>query len=106
MGALRIMTLLETSPEPSVVGLDVPSSTLELGFVSGKSHKIEVGNVSPTGSGYYVRFDGGKIYVISQSGIDALLKLLTAPPFPATETPSPTPESVSTPTPEIPTPTP
>ncbi len=58
-------------------------------FVSGVSHKIEVGNLTPTSSGYYVRFDGGKIYVIEQSGIDALLNLLTTPPFPATATPSP-----------------
>jgi hypothetical protein len=106
VGALRIVTALETSPEPSVVGLDNPNSTLELRFTNGKSHKIEVGNVSPTGSGYYVRYDGGKVYVISQSGIDALLNLLTAPPYPATPTPSMTPESINTPTPEIPTPTP
>jgi hypothetical protein len=106
VGALRIVTALETSPEPSVVGLDNPNSSLELRFTNGKSHKIEVGNVSPTGSGYYVRYDGGKVYVISQSGIDALLNLLTAPPYPATPTPSMTPESINTPTPEIPTPTP
>jgi len=106
VGALRIVTALETSPEPSAVGLDVPASTLELGFASGKSHKIEVGSVSPTGSGYYVRYDGGKIYILSQSGIDALLNLLTAPPYPATATPSLTPESLSTSAPGIPSPTP
>lgn len=106
VGALRIVTALENSPEPSVVGLDNPASTLELRFTSGKSHKIEVGNVSPTGSGYYVRFDGSKVYVISQSGIDALLNLLTAPPYPATPTPSMTPESINTPSLEVPTPTP
>ena len=60
---------------------------MELGFVNGTSHKIEVGNVTPTSSGYYVRFDGGKIYVIEKSGIDSVLNLLTAPPFPATATP-------------------
>ena len=57
--------------------------------------------MTPTGSGYYVRYDDGKIYVISQSGIDAILKLLNAPPYPATETPNPTTESTSTLTPEI-----
>ena len=65
----------------------VPADTMELGFVNGANHKIEVGNLTPTSSGYYVRFDGGKIYVIEKSGIDALLNLLTAPPFPATATP-------------------
>jgi hypothetical protein len=106
VGALRIVTILETSPELDLLGLSAPSSTIELGFVSGASHKIEVGKKTPTDSGYYVRYDGGKIYVISQSGIDGLLNLLIAPPFPATETPSPTPESLSSPSSEIPSPTP
>jgi hypothetical protein len=99
VGALSIITQLQTPPDPSVVGLAVPAYTIALGFVNGSSHKIEVGIISPTGSGYYVRFDGGKIYVIEKSGIDAILNLLTAPPFPATATPVPTPETTITPTP-------
>jgi len=106
VGALRIVTMLETPPEANSVGLDVPADTLELGFVSGISHKLEVGNMTPTSSGYYVRYDGGNIYVISQSGIDALLNLLTAPPYSATETPSADAESTNTPTPEIASPMP
>ena len=106
VGALRIVTILETSPDLKSLGLFAPSSTIVLGFVSGTSHKIEVGKMTPTGSGYYVRYDGGNVYVISQSGIDALLNLLTAPPYPATETPPPTSESSSSPTLEIPSPTP
>jgi Domain of unknown function (DUF4340) len=106
VNALRIITMLESPPDPNTVGLDAPSYTMELEFVSGISHKLEVGILTPTSSGYYVRFDDGKIYVISQSGIDALSNLLTAPPYPATETPSPTVESISTPTSAIATPTP
>ena len=77
VGALSIVTILE----------------------SGASHKIEVGSMTPTSSGYYVRFDSGKTYIIAQSGIDALVNLLTAPPFPATATPVATAEATSTPTP-------
>ena len=97
VGALRIVTLLEKPPAPNEIGFEVPAYTLELGFSNGISHKLEIGNKTPTSSGYYVRYDGGKIYIISQSGIDALLNLLTAPPYPATETPAPTTESTSTP---------
>ncbi|MGA2489351.1 MAG: DUF4340 domain-containing protein [Anaerolineales bacterium] len=104
--ALRIVVTLETPPDPSAIGLAAPAYTMEMGFVNGASHKIEVGNLTPTSSGYYVRFDGGKIYVIEQSGIDALLNLLKAPPFPATATPVSTAESTSTPAPEIVSPTP
>jgi hypothetical protein len=106
VGALRIVTLLESPPSPDMVGLDAPSYTMVLGFVSGISHKIEVGDLTPTASGYYVRYDNGKIYVLSQSGIDALLKLLTAPPYPATETPSPSIESNNASTPNFVSPTP
>ncbi len=99
VGALRIVTILDTPPAPSTIGLDVPAYTMILGFSGGVSHKIEVGNLTPTSSGYYVRFDGGNIYVISQSGIDALTNLVVAPPFPATPTPLATAESTMTPTP-------
>ena len=95
VGALSIITILNSPPALSAVGLAVPVHTMELGFVSGTSHKIEIGDLTPTGSGYYVRFDGGKIYVIEKSGLDAVLNLLTAPPFPATATP----DTTSTPTP-------
>lgn len=99
VGALRIITTLNPAPDSGSMGLEQPTYTLELGFVSGPSHKIEVGKLTPTGSGYYVRYDSLKISVISQSGIDALLNLLTAPPFPATATPLPASEQTTTPSP-------
>jgi hypothetical protein len=101
ISALRVVTMLETQTDPSSIGLASPVDTLVVSFANGTSHKIEIGNMTPTGSGYYVRYDDEKIYVISQSGIDAILKLLIAPPYPATETPNPTTESTSTLTPEI-----
>jgi hypothetical protein len=106
VGSLRIVTILETPPDSGAIGLLHPLYTMELGFVSGESHKIEIGNLTPTGSGYYVRFDDGKIYVIEQSGIDALLKLLQSPPFPATATPEATILTTSTPIAQDATPTP
>lgn len=99
VGSLSIVTTLKTPPDLGTLGLKVPTDILDLGFVNGADHKIEVGNLTPTSSGYYVRFDGGKIYVIEKSGIEAILNLLTAPPFPATATPVVTPETTTTPTP-------
>jgi hypothetical protein len=106
VGALSIIAVLATQPAASEVGFDSPTYTMELGFVSGASHRIEVGKLTPTSSGYYVRFDGGKVFVISQSGIDALSNLLKAPPYPPTATPVATAESTITPTPGITTLTP
>lgn len=99
VGALRVVAILDTPPAPNAIGLDTPAYTMNLEFSGGVSHKIEVGDLTPTSSGYYVRLDGAKVYVVSQSGIDALTKLVTAPPYPATPTPIPTPEITSTPTP-------
>jgi hypothetical protein len=100
VGALRIVTTLENSLNLADAGLDTPAYTLELTFASGVQHVIQVGTLTPTTSGYYVRYDAGNLYVVSQSGIDALLNLLTAPPYPATETPIPTTEETATSTPE------
>ena len=106
VGALRIVTALDNQLNLVDAGLDSPAYTIELTFVSGLKHVIQVGTLTPTNSGYYVLYDAGNLYVVSQSGIDALLNLLTAPPFPATETPLPTIEETATPTLEVVTPTP
>jgi hypothetical protein len=106
VGALRIVTTLDSSLNLADAGLSTPVDTIELTFVNNLKHVIQVGNLTPTGSGYYVRFDAGNLYVVSQAGIDALLQLLTAPPFPATETPVPTNQETVTPTLAPVTPTP
>jgi hypothetical protein len=106
VGALSIVNTLNVPPTLSDIGLAVPADTIDLVFVNGTSHKMEIGNLTPTSSGYYVRFDGGKIYVIEKSGIDSLLNLLTNPPFLPTPTPPPTSETDGTPVSGISSPTP
>lgn len=97
VGALKILTILTSQLSLKDLGLDFPAYTIQLTFSGGKQHKLEVGTVTPTGTGYYVRFDSGTIYVISKDGIDALTNLITSPPYPATETPPPTPQVTDTP---------
>jgi hypothetical protein len=106
VGALRIVTTLNNQLNLGDAGLDSPAFTIELSFDSGLKHVIQVGTLTPTNSGYYVRYDAGNLYVVNQSGIDALLNLLNTPPFPATETPVPTIEQTATLPPEVLTPTP
>ncbi|MBU2609814.1 MAG: DUF4340 domain-containing protein [Chloroflexi bacterium] len=92
--ALSVLTTLETSPALDVIGLNPPAYTITLGFLDDTQKVLEVGSLTPTGSGYYVSFEG-KIYVINQSSINAVLGLLRNPPYaetptlPATETPIP-----------------
>ena len=101
VGALKILSAINTQPNIKDIGLDFPSYTLKLVFSNGKQHILEVGTSTPTGSGYYVRFDGGNIYVLSKDGIDALVNLVSSPPYPATDTPVPTLEATVVYTPAI-----
>ncbi|MBA4379337.1 MAG: hypothetical protein C0393_01370 [Anaerolinea sp.] len=95
--ALSVLTTLETSPALDVIGLNPPAYTITLGFfdaqrllgaqhlLGGTQKVLEVGGLTPTGSGYYVSLED-KIYVISQSSINAVLGLLRNPPYAATPT--------------------
>lgn len=79
-----------------IIGLDRPVYIITIGFTAGTVHKLEVGSKTPTQSGYYVRVDGEQIVILNLTSLDALLNLVTAPPYAETPTPSPAP---ATPTP-------
>ena len=102
------MQILDTIPDidPDIVGLTDPEYTLTIKFTSGVERKAEIGVITPTESGYYVRNENAEIVIISKSSIDALLGLLNNPPFLETPTPSPIPptETPIPPTPEAGTP--
>jgi hypothetical protein len=61
---------------------------------------LEVGDSTPTNSGYYVRVDKDKMMIADLSGISSLLQLAAFPPYLNTPTPTSLP---STPTPVPPT---
>lgn len=107
VGALRILDNVQLGPD--VVGLDKPSYVITITFTSSKTHKLNVGSVTPVQNGYYAQLDGSKIQIIDKQGLDALLELLKNPPYAATLTPvasatstalpdTPTPEATITPT--------
>lgn len=90
--ALRI---LDTVPgvDPGIIGLENPEYVLTLKFTGGGERRADIGVITPTESGYYVRA-ADKIVIVSRSAIDSLLGLLTNPPYQETLTPAPeTPES-------------
>jgi hypothetical protein len=105
VGALRIVSSLDIPTDLGSFQLAAPVNIIELTFDNGTQHKIEVGSLTPTTSGYYVRFDTQKIYVVSQDGIDSLLNLLKSPPFPPTATPVDTDTPTETPASEASAPT-
>lgn len=96
--ALTILNRLEL--DLAEVGLEDPAYTISVRFDSGRSITAQVGDPTPTNSGYYVRKEDGSVLVISKYGMDALLNLLLYPPYEQTPTPSPTPAK-ETATPEV-----
>ena len=109
---IATMSILDTVPEidPTIVGLETPEYILTVKFTNGVERTVDIGVITPTESGYYVRNAAGKVIIISRSAIDSLLGLLDNPPYLETLTPSPIPPTATlTPppasqTPEIGTP--
>jgi hypothetical protein len=88
------MRILERIPkiDPGLVGLREPEYILTIKFDTGKERTVHIGVVTPTESGYYVQDSaGGAVLIITKNSVDALLSLLTSPPYAETPTPSPVP---------------
>ncbi len=103
VGALNVLGDVQLGLD--VIGLDKPADTITITFTGGKTHKLTVGSVNPIQTGYYAQLDGGKTQIVDKPGLDALLTMLTNPPYVATATPAVTDTPIATATPET-TPTP
>ena len=91
------MRILDTIPDIDLetIGLKAPEYILTIKFTSGVERKAEIGVITPTESGYYVRNADGKILIVTKSSLDALLSMLTTPPYLETLTPSPIPATAT-----------
>ena len=100
------LRILDSIPDvdPEILGLSSPEYTLIIHFTSGVERKAEIGVITPTESGYYVRNADGGIVIVSKSSLDSLLGLLTNPPY--LETPVPSTPEADAPTAETSTPAP
>ena len=102
------MRIMDTVPDVdlSVVGLDKPEYTLTVAFTDGGERTVDIGVITPTESGYYVRDTKDQVVIVSRSSVDALLGLLTNPPYLETPTPAPVTSEAGTPSSESTTPQP
>jgi len=78
--ALRVITPLEDVTDPPIFGLSGSGSVITIGFQGGETSVIEIGDLTPSGTGFYVRM-GDKYYVAALSGIGALMNLAENPPY-------------------------
>jgi len=99
---LTTIRIMDRLPDisPKDVGLDTPQYKLIVKFTNDVERIVEIGVVTPTGTGYYTRADD-EIVIASASAVDALIGLLANPPY--AETPTATVTPSQTPIPPIPT---
>jgi hypothetical protein len=102
------MRILDNVPDldPSIVGLEDPEYVLTVTFAAGGQRTVDIGVITPTENGYYVRGAADGILIVSKSAIDALLQLLTHPPYLETPIPALTTPEAGTPVGETATPQP
>ncbi len=97
--ATALRSLSNVRLAPAIVGLDKPAYELTIAFAGeAPTHRLLVGLMTPIQDGYYAQLDDGAFQVVDKTGLDALIGLLKAPPYPATPTPVISPTPVSAPT--------
>ncbi len=83
---------LDPISDLEAVGLFNPAYRITVELVSGEEVRVDIGNVTATGSGYYVRVSGGLPQLVNKAAVDNVLNLLLNPPVPPTATGAPTAE--------------
>ncbi len=88
---ITTMRIVDTIPDIDLdtVGLKTPEYTLTVRFGDVK-RIVSIGVITPTTTGYYALSPDGDVVIVSSGAVDALLNLLTFPPYLETPTPSPT----------------
>lgn len=90
--SLHAASQLGASNPLDAIGLSVPTNIISLRTTSGQLTQINLGSVTPTGSGYYVQVDSNAPVVVDKYAIDSVLDLLKptswVTPTPLPETPA------------------
>jgi hypothetical protein len=95
LAALQIVSSIGKVSSLDDFGLTFPAYSIILAYSNGVEHKLDVGDQSTIGSGYYIRLDDGDVFVVGLYSIDAVLNLINNPPYPPTNTPTLTPEQAT-----------
>lgn len=86
-GADRVISYSTSVDKLTEYGLIIPSMTIDLILSDGKTMKIQVGDKTPNGNYYYVKApDSNAVAIVDYTWYDVLAKIVTDPPYVATET--------------------
>jgi len=94
LASLQVQSILNTTDPLDAVGLAAPTRVLLVHSSAGKQSEIRIGNLSPTGSSYYVQVDNQTPVVVSKYSLDGVLSVLSPEMLAA---PTPTVQPVTTP---------
>jgi hypothetical protein len=97
IASLQALNALENAIAADVIGLSPAAYTLTVRTNDGRQLVLRFGSKTPTGSGYYVQNENGKLFVISTLNFESVFKLLSDPTILVTPTPeiSPTPAAAT-----------
>jgi hypothetical protein len=88
LSALRIISRPEVALDEA--GLVGPSYVMTVKLTGGTVEVVRIGDLTPTSSGYYTNVNGSdEVLIVGKTGLDALLTLVTSPPFLDSPTPIP-----------------
>lgn len=90
-------TLTQTVPLEAI-GLVTPAYTITFTTTDGAQIVTNIGSLTPTGNGYYIRLDSNPVIIVDKVALDDILHLLSNPPLLPTPTPKVTPSVTVVPT--------
>jgi hypothetical protein len=80
LSSLRIESRLKVASDAA--GLVQPSFILTVEMGDGTVNTVRIGDLTPTGIGYYVQVnDSDETIIVDKTGLDALLVLVESPPY-------------------------
>ena len=84
--ALRVLSRPEVALADA--GLVEPFYIMTVKLTGGTEAVVRIGDLTPTGSGYYTNINGrDDVLIVGQTGLEALLTLVSSPPYGETSTP-------------------
>ena len=88
LASMRVRTNLEPATDLSIFGLDSPDYRVIVFTSAGQQYHLAIGDLTPTGDGYYVQMNENPPQVVNKNNIDTFLGILSDPPVaPTPETP-------------------
>ena len=88
LGSLQVLSTLEPSPPLDAIGLEPVAFQISVFYEDGAEQTIQIGEQTPTASGFYVKEPNGLVQIVESFGIQEILDLLTNPPVLAMATSS------------------